>query len=58
MGKKKIIRYRDKALKAKEKFLKEAVECEFKSKMIKDIGCICRLENRWTVTCDPNNCPL
>jgi len=61
MGKKKIKKirlYRDKVLKNREKFFEAAEGCKFKTKEIEGLGCICKLEDRWTVTCDPEHCPL
>ena len=56
--KKKILSYRNKVIKNKKKFLEAAQDCEFKSKIVTGIGGICKLEKRWTVTCDPEHCPL
>lgn len=58
MDDKKIVLYRDKVLKDKEKFFEAAQDCKFRSEMIEGIGCICKLEKGWTVTCDPEHCPM
>ena len=39
-------------------FNKAAEDCEFRAKEIEGIGCICKLEERWTTTCSPLHCVL
>jgi hypothetical protein len=54
----KIVSYRDKTRKAFNKFMEASGKCEYKGDPIADIGCICKLEERWPTTCSPLHCIL